>query len=60
MKIIITLLLLIIFSCSYPDIDSVPSFKELDLTRDELFDLCELYSNDKSEIENCIKEKQNK
>ena len=58
MKIIIITILFFIFSCSYPDIDSVPSFKELDLTRQELFDLCELFSNDKSEIENCIKKKQ--
>ena len=58
MKIIIITILFFIFSCSYPDIDSVPSFKELDLTTEELFDLCELYSTDKSEIENCIKKKQ--
>jgi hypothetical protein len=45
-------------SCGYPDIDSVPSFKDLKLTDEELFDLCQLNSTDKSEIDNCIEEKQ--
>tara|TARA_B100000029_G_C16915546_1_gene719381 strand:+ start:143 stop:334 length:192 start_codon:yes stop_codon:yes gene_type:complete len=45
-------------SCGYPDIDSVPNFKELDLTVEEIIDLCQLSSNDKSEIEICIEEKQ--
>ena len=46
--------------CSYPDIDTVPNFKELKLSEDELFDLCQLSSNDKSEIDSCIKDKQKK
>ena len=57
MKLIIFYILLILLSCGYPDIDTVPSFKSLDLSEDELFDLCELSSNDKKESENCIKEK---
>ena len=57
MKFIIIFILLILSSCGYPDIDTVPNFKTLDLTEDELFDLCELSSNDKTESENCIKEK---
>ena len=56
MRLIIFFILLILSSCGYPDIDTVPSFKTLDLTEDELFDLCELSSNDKKESENCIKE----
>ena len=58
MKIIIFCTLLLLVSCGYPDIDSVPSFKELQLTDEELFDFCELSTSDKSEINNCIKEKQ--
>ena len=58
MKIIICLILLLLISCGYPDIDSVPSFKDLKLSDEELFDLCQLNSTDKSEIDNCIKEKQ--
>ena len=57
MKISIIFFLFYLSSCGYPDIDSVPSFKELKITDEELFDLCQLSSNDKSEIDNCIKEK---
>ena len=57
MRFIIILILLILFSCGYPDIDSVPSFKDLKISDEELFDLCQLSSSDKSEIENCINEK---
>ena len=58
MKIIICSILLLLVSCGYPDIDSVPSFKDLKLSDEELFDLCQLNSTDKSEIDNCIEEKQ--
>ena len=58
MKIIIFSILLLLVSCGYPDIDSVPSFDELNLSDEELFDLCQLNSTDKSQIDNCIKEKQ--
>ncbi len=58
MRFIILFILLIIVSCGYPDIDSVPTFNNLKLNDEELFDLCQLSSSDKSEIDNCIKEKQ--
>ena len=58
MRIIIFFILFLLASCGYPDIDSVPSFKALELSDEELFDLCQLNSTDKSEIDNCIKEKQ--
>ena len=58
MKIIFFFILLLLVSCGYPDIDSVPSFKDLKLSDEELFDLCQLNSTDKSEVDNCIKEKQ--
>ena len=48
-------LLFFIISCSYPDIDSVPNFKDVKLTNEELIDLCQLSSDVKSEIDNCIK-----
>ena len=60
MKLFISLILITLFSCSYPDIDSVPDFKDLNLSKEELFDLCQLSSNDKKEIDACIKEKLNK
>ena len=58
MRNIIFCILLLLISCGYPDIDSVPSFEELKLSDEELFDLCQLSSSDKSEIDNCIKGKQ--
>lgn len=30
-----------LFSCSYPDIDSVPNFSNIDLTKEESIDLCD-------------------
>ena len=58
MRIIIFFILLLLFACGYPDIDSVPSFNDFKLSDEELIDLCQLSSSDKSEIDNCIKEKQ--
>ena len=58
MRIIFYFTLFFLVSCGYPHIDSVPSFEELKLSEEELFDLCQLNSADKSEFDNCIKEKQ--
>ena len=60
MKIKLFIILFFLSSCGYPDIDSIPNFKELELSDEELFDLCQLSSTDKSEIEKCIKEKKSK
>ena len=59
MKLLIILLIIALFSCSYPDIDSVPDFNDLKLSQEELFDLCQLSSNDKKDIDACIDEKLN-
>ena len=59
MKILITLIFVCLISCSYPDIDTVPNFKDLNLSNEELFDLCQLSSSDKKEIDTCIKNKIN-
>ena len=60
MRIIFYFTLFLLVSCGYPDIDTVPSFQNLELSDEELFDLCQLSSSDKSEIDNCIKEKKTK
>jgi len=60
MKIKLFIILFFLSSCGYPDIDSIPNFKDLELSDEELFDLCQLSSTDKSEIEKCIKEKKSK
>ena len=59
MKLFTILIFITLFSCSYPDIDSVPDFKDLKLSKEELFDLCHLSSNDKKDIDACIEEKLN-
>ncbi len=46
----------IIISCGYPNIDSVPDFQNIELSEDELIDLCRMSNNDKIEIDKCIKE----
>ncbi len=56
-KILILFFLFLVPSCGYPDIDSVPNFKEVDITEDEIIELCQLSSTDKSEIDTCIIEK---
>ena len=60
MKIILFFILFFFYSCGYPDIDTVPSFKQVDLSEEELFDLCQLSSTDRSEIDTCVNEIQNK
>ena len=60
MKSIIYLFIFFLYSCGYPDIDSVPDSNNLNLTDQELFDLCELSSADKKVIKNCIKKNKNK
>ncbi len=57
MKIIVLFIVVSLSSCGYPDIDSVPNFNDLKLTEQELFDLCQLSSADKSDIDSCIKER---
>ena len=59
MKLLIFFTFTLLLSCSYPDIDSVPNFKDLKLSEEELFDLCELSSSDKNEIDTCIENKRN-
>ena len=57
MKVLMIFFLFYLSSCGYPDIDSVPSFRELNLSEEELFDLCQLSSNDKKDIDTCIEDK---
>ena len=48
------LLFLFIFSCGYPDIDSVPDFKDTKLTDEEILDYCGIFNTDKKDIDKCI------
>ena len=43
-------------SCAYPDIDTVPDFLDVDLTKEESIDLCDfIYSDDINLKLDCIK-----
>ena len=46
---------ILIISCGYPDIDSVPNFEDLKITEEESIDLCNLMNIDKNDIDNCVK-----
>ena len=46
---------LLLLSCAYPDIDSVPDFKNIKLTDQELLDLCNNKTSDKYIKELCNK-----
>ena len=50
----IFLLFFFIFSCGYPDIDTVPDFKDTKLTDEELIEYCSISNTDKKVIEKCI------
>ena len=54
-------LFLIIFffllSCGYPDIDTVPNFKDVKITEKEAIDLCKINNSDNEQIANCLKNK---
>ena len=55
MRYIFLSLYLLTLSCSYPDIDSVPDFKNLDLSKEESIELCKLTSKKDNDIfVNCI------
>ena len=60
MKLLLLLILVFIYSCGYPDIDSVPDFKNLIITEEESIDLCKLSNTDKESIEECLNKIENK
>lgn len=47
-------ILLIIISCSYPDIDSIPKFENLVITEKESIELCKLSNNNNTDLINCL------
>ena len=49
-----------IMSCGYPDIDSVPDFKDMKLSKEEAIDLCNISNIDNVELDKCLKEIDNK
>ena len=51
--------LFLLTSCGYPDIDTVPNFKDVKITEKEAIDLCKINNSDNEQIANCLKNKQN-
>ena len=56
MNIIFILLFLILFSCNYPDIDTVPEFNSMDLTKEENLDKCKMLNSNNFIKEECYSE----
>ena len=54
MKILFLLFFFILTSCAYPDIDSVPDFENLVITKEESIDLCKLTNTDNMSLSNCL------
>ena len=47
----------LLLSCGYPDIDSVPEFKDVNITEEEAIDLCKINNSDNEQITKCLKNK---
>ncbi|MFL2520588.1 MAG: hypothetical protein ACJ0RJ_03910 [Alphaproteobacteria bacterium] len=54
MKYFFYIFFFIIYSCGYPDLDSVPEFDQLVITDEESIDLCNLTNTDKRELSECL------
>ena len=54
MRLFIFLIFLIISSCGYPDIDTVPDFKNLVLTEEDIFELCRFTNEDNNGLLKCV------
>ena len=47
--------LLLLLSCGYPDIDTVPDFKDVNISEKEAIDLCKINNSDNEQIANFLK-----
>ena len=50
------ILLFLLSSCAYPDIDTVPDFKDVIITEEESIDLCKINNSDNEQLSKCIQE----
>ena len=53
MKNLYLFIFFILLSCAYPDIDSVPDFEDLVITKEEAIDLCKLTNTVNKSLSNC-------
>ena len=56
MKNLYLLFFFILISRAYPDIDSVPDFEDLVITKEESIDLCKLTNTVNNNLSNCLDE----
>ncbi len=56
MKYLILFIFIFIHSCGYPDIDTVPEFENMKISKDEATDLCKINNSDIEEINKCLSE----
>ena len=54
---LIVIFLFLLLSCGYPDIDTVPDFKNVNITDKEAIDLCKINNSDNEQIAKCLKNK---
>ena len=54
------ILLFFLSSCVYPDIDTVPDFKDVNITEKEAIDLCNINNSDNEQITECLKNNKTK
>ena len=59
MKNLIIFIVIFISSCGYDDLDSVPNFENLNITKSEELDLCKLKNIVKKDFLKCVKEVNN-
>ena len=54
MKYLILFIFIFINSCGYPDIDTVPEFENMKISKDEATDLCKINNSDIEDINKCL------
>ena len=50
------ILLFFLSSCSYPDIDSVPHFNNMNMTLQDAIELCKISNSDNGQIAKCFEQ----
>ena len=50
------ILLLFLSSCSYPDIDTVPDFNNMNITLQDEIELCKISNSDNGQIAKCFEQ----
>ena len=43
-------------SCSYPDIDTVPDFRNMNMTMQDAIELCKISNSDNGQIAKCFEQ----